>query len=238
MYYSATNLLYKVAKDFCTRDSLRSNNYRHTGIFRKGEGIMPRTPNEKHRKNKIKKILDSARLVFYRKGFLNVTMQDVIDECGISRGGIYLYFNSVDEIFQEVIRQRNKERFSIISKAVQENAPFKDVLNNYIALQKNRLLNIEESLFRAYCEYIFSKPKGTVLAFRDAQLSHLRKSILSILMLGVKQKQLQEVGIPRLVDHFIVTIDGLSVLALGGAMTEDIIEGQLDILREMIKNLL
>ena len=195
---------------------------------------MPRTPNEKHRKNKIRKILDSARLVFYRKGFLDVTMQDIIDECGISRGGIYLYFNSVDEIFQEVIRQRNKEKFSIISKAVQENAPFKEVLANYIALQKRRLLNIEESLFRAYCEYVFYKPKGTVLAFRDAQLSHLRKSVLSILMLGVSQGALQEIKIPRLADHFIVTIDGLSVLALGGALTEDVIEGQLEILREMI----
>ena len=199
---------------------------------------MPHKPNEKYRKNKIRKILDSAQSVFCRKGFLNVTMQDIIDECEISRGGIYLYFNSVDEIFQEVIRQRNKERFSIINKAVQENAPFKEVLANYTALQKQRLLNIEESLFRAYCEYVFSKPKGTVLAFRDAQLNHLRKSVLSILTLGVSQNVIKEIDIPRLADHFIVTIDGLSVLALGGALTEDIIEGQFKILGEMITSLL
>ena len=198
---------------------------------------MPRTPNEKHRKNKIRKILDSARLVFYRKGFLDVTMQDIIDECGISRGGIYLYFNSVDEIFQEVIRQRNKEKFSIISKAVQNNAPFKEVLANYLALQKERLFNIEESHFRAYCEYVFSKPKGTTLALRDAQLNHLRKSVMSILMLGVRQEIIREVRIPRLVDHFIVVIDGLSILSLGGALTEGIVEGQFEILGEMIENI-
>lgn len=198
---------------------------------------MPRTPNEKHRKIKIRKILESARLVFYRKGFLDVTMQDIVDECGISRGGIYLYFNSVDEIFQEVIRRRNKEKFSIISKAVQENAPFSEVLANYVALQKERLINIEESLFRSYCEYVFSKPKGTVLAFRDVQLNHLRKSVMSILMLGVSQGVIREENIPRLADHFIVTIDGLSVLALGGALTKDIIEGQFEILYEMTQNI-
>ena len=195
---------------------------------------IPRTPNEKHRKNKIGKILDSARLVFYRKGFLDVTMQDIIDECGISRGGIYLYFNSVDEIFQEVIYRRNKEKFSLISKAVQENAPFKDVLTDYISLQKERLHSIEKSLMRAYCEYIFSKPKGTILAFRDAQLNHLRKSVRSILMLGVSQNALRDENIAQLADHFIITIDGLSIQALGGALTENIIEEQLEILTKMI----
>ena len=198
---------------------------------------MPRKPNEKHRKNKIRKILESARQVFYRKGFLNVTMQDIIDECGISRGGIYLYFNSVDEIFQEVIRQRNKEKFSIISKAVQENAPFAEVMSNYMTLQKTRLLNIEESHFRAYCEYVFSKPKGTALAFRDAQLNYLRKSVMSILTLGVGQNVIRAENITNLADHIIVTVDGLSVLALGGALTEDLVESQFEILRDMIKNI-
>jgi len=195
---------------------------------------MPRTANEKHRKNKIRKILESARMVFYRKGFLGVTMQDIIDECGISRGGIYLYFNSVDEIFQEVIHQRNKEKFSIISKAVQNNVGFREVLANYLSLQKERLLNIEESHFRAYCEYVFSKPKGAVRAFRDSQLSHLRKSVRSILMLGVSQGIICDQGIDRLADHIIVTIDGLGVLALGGALTDNIIEEQFSILGEMI----
>ena len=199
--------------------------------------LIPRTTNEKHRKNKIRKILDAARLTFYRKGYLNVTMQDIIDECGISRGGIYLYFNSVDELFQEVIRQRNKEKFSIISKAVQEKAPFKEVLANYMALQKERLFNIEESLFRAYCEYVFSKPKGTVLAFRDVQLNHLRKSVLSILMLGVSQGVIRDEKITRLADHFIVVIDGLSVLSLGGALTENVVEEQFGILEEMIRSI-
>ena len=198
---------------------------------------IPRTTNEKHRKNKIRKILEAARVIFCRKGFLDVTMQDIIDECGISRGGIYLYFNSVDEIFQEVIRQRNKEKFSKISKAVQDKAPFESVLANYITLQKERLFNIEKSLFRAYCEYVFSKPKGTMLAFRDVQLNHLRKSVMSILMLGVNQGAIKDEKIARLVDHFIVVIDGLSVLSLGGALTEDIVEGQFGVLEEMIKSI-
>lgn len=195
---------------------------------------ISRPHNEKQRKAKTRKILEAARLVFCRKGFLAVTMQDIIDECGISRGGIYIYFSSVDEIFLEVMKQRNKDRLSQISKVVHDYEPFANVFDNYMTKQKKRLVNFEQSLFRAYCEYIFSKPKVAVHAFRDMQLNYLRSTVTSILMLGVHQDVLKNESIAELADHFIVTIDGLSVLALGDALSEKIINDQFAILYEMI----
>lgn len=44
-------------------------------------------------------ILGKAKGVFASKGFKSVTMQDIIDACQISRGGLYLYFESTKEIF-------------------------------------------------------------------------------------------------------------------------------------------
>lgn len=164
-----------------------------------------------------------------------MTMQDIIDECGISRGGIYLYFASVDEIFLEVMKQRNKEKFSVVNRAVQDLEPFDKVLSDYFALQKNRLQNFEKSLFRAYCEYIFSKSKPEVQAFRDIQFEHLRKTIVSILMLGVRQGVLCEKNILQITDHFIVTIDGLSVLALAESLEEETIDAQFQILIGIIE---
>jgi len=198
---------------------------------------VARTPNEKQRQNKTRIILEQARQVFCMKGFLDVTMQDIIDACGISRGGIYLYYSSVDEILQEVIKQRNKDKFSIISKAVQNNEPFASVLSDFVSLQKRRLLRIKGSLFRAYCEYIFSKPIDTVRSLRDEQLGHLRKSVYSILMLGVNQGIIRDEKISRLTDHIIVVIDGLSVLSLSDALTQEVVDEQFDILGEMIDHL-
>lgn len=202
--------------------------------------IISRVHREKQSKIKMKKILDSARQVFCRKGFLAVTMQDIIDECGISRGGIYVYFASVDEIFFEVMKQRNREKFSVVNKSVQSLEPFEVVLSDYFSRQKERLLNFKKSLFRAYCEYIFSKPKNAVEAFRDIQFAHLQKTIVSILMLGVHQGIIVNkdngAKIRILANHFIVAIDGLSVLALAEALTEEIIDEQFGILFEMVQN--
>jgi len=155
-------------------------------------------------------------------------MQDIVDECGISRGGIYLYFSSVDEIFLELMRQRNKQPIPV-------GEPFEKVMGDYFARQKKRLLNFENSLFRAYCEYIFSKPKAAVESFRDIQFDQLRKTVLSILSLGVAQSVIRSDDLLAIADHIIVTIDGLSVLALAEALSEEMIDQQIAILTEMPK---
>jgi len=196
-----------------------------------------RIHREKQGKIKVRRILDAACEVFCKKGFLAVTMQDIIDECGISRGGIYVYFSSVDEVFLELMKQRNKEKLSEINEAVHGPGSFEDILGDYMARQKKRLLNFERSLFRAYCEYIFSKPKAAVEAFRNIQYEKVRETILSILLLGVQQNVIRDENLNSLAEHIIVTIDGLSVLALAEALTERMVDQQLAILREMIKNL-
>ena len=196
---------------------------------------MPRPHFEKKRADKQRKILDAARRVFCRKGFLAVKMQDIINECGISRGGIYIYYASVDEVFLDVVKLRNAEGISSINKAVDAAEPFWDVFGAYMAKQKARLTNFENSLFRAYCEYIFSRPTDAVDVFRDVQLSHLRGSVEAILRLGVGQGVLPGQCITQLAVHIIAVVDGLSVLAMGGALTGELVDEQFAILSRTLK---
>jgi len=198
--------------------------------------LIARKANEKYRKMKESNILENARLVFCRKGYLNVTMQDIIDECSISRGGIYLYFNSVDEVFQAVVSSRNKVKFAMVRKSVADNEPFAAVLNTFLALQKERLLHMENSLLRAMYEYTFSKAEGATPNFRNNQLDNLRKSVLSILMLGVRQRVIITENITLIADHFIVMIEGLGVMALVDVLTEKMVDEQFALLNTMIQN--
>ncbi|MDE6983254.1 MAG: TetR/AcrR family transcriptional regulator [Lachnospiraceae bacterium] len=48
---------------------------------------------------KRKYILERARSVFYKNGYRAVTMKDIVDACGISRGVLYLNFSSTKELF-------------------------------------------------------------------------------------------------------------------------------------------
>ena len=47
-----------------------------------------------------KTILDTATEVFAEKGFQGATMDDVAKKLGVSKGAVYQYFSSKDELFQ------------------------------------------------------------------------------------------------------------------------------------------
>ncbi len=49
-------------------------------------------------------ILDAALDLFVEKGFAATRLEDVAQRAGVSKGTVYLYFDSKDELFKSVIR--------------------------------------------------------------------------------------------------------------------------------------
>ena len=60
---------------------------------------------------KREQILDGARSAFMKMGFDAASMNDVTREAGVSKGTIYVYFESKDELFAALI-EREKGRFA------------------------------------------------------------------------------------------------------------------------------
>ncbi|MGD9559562.1 MAG: TetR/AcrR family transcriptional regulator, partial [Oscillospiraceae bacterium] len=192
---------------------------------------MARPVNEEKRKEKVDLILNSARAVFQKKGFLGVSMKDIIEACGISRGGIYLYFSSVDEVFRAVLARRNAHRFSGVEALAQENMDFFQLLDVYFAQQKKRLMSLENSLLRATYEYLFTHRDSEDAQFQKEEMEHVKRTLLEILHLGVQQKAIRDEHIPQLAENFMYTIEGLSVLALLGGLTEQHVDGQFELMK-------
>ncbi len=53
---------------------------------------------------KRRQIMDGARTVFLSAGFDGASMNDVARSAGVSKGTLYAYFNSKDELFEAIIR--------------------------------------------------------------------------------------------------------------------------------------
>ena len=88
--------------------------------------------------NKREYILEKSKDIFTKKGFTSVTMTDIIDACNISRGGLYLYFSSVDEIFIEMILSINAQKLNEAKTSVTEDKTFTELIDIYFEKQKNR----------------------------------------------------------------------------------------------------
>ncbi|WP_026669057.1 TetR/AcrR family transcriptional regulator [Butyrivibrio sp. AE3006] len=106
---------------------------------------------------KRKYILKKAREVFSEKGFKNVTMKDVVEACDISRGGLYLYFSSTEEIFLAVLSDEpDDDDDEAISKALTGDATAGDMLALFLKEQKKEILR-KKSLVLASYEYFAEK---------------------------------------------------------------------------------
>src|SRR5271167_4477456 len=53
---------------------------------------------------KRRQIMEGARQVFLSAGFDGASMNDIARAAGVSKGTLYAYFNSKDELFEAIIR--------------------------------------------------------------------------------------------------------------------------------------
>jgi TetR/AcrR family transcriptional regulator len=64
-------------------------------------------------------ILKAAREVFFAKGFMNATIDEIADRCGLAKGTIYLYFKSKEELYVSIMAEglgRLRKEFEALRK--------------------------------------------------------------------------------------------------------------------------
>jgi TetR/AcrR family transcriptional repressor of nem operon len=66
-------------------------------------GVMPYSPQ--HKNDTRQRILESARRLFNRKGFSEVSIDEVMTSAGLTRGGFYRHFSGKDELYAAAVRQ-------------------------------------------------------------------------------------------------------------------------------------
>ena len=64
---------------------------------------MPYPPE--HKNETRERILQSARRLFNRKGFSEVTIDEIMTASGLTRGGFYSHFQTKEELYAEAITQ-------------------------------------------------------------------------------------------------------------------------------------
>lgn len=100
-------------------------------------------------------IVEAAVDIFANKGYKAVTMKDIVEAAGISRGGLYLYFSSVEEIFLAVLENKDLQNEKDFSKEQFQKASNTEILFYFLKLQKKQILNYKKNLLLAKMEYSF-----------------------------------------------------------------------------------
>ena len=96
--------------------------------------------SEKHLEDRRQQILDAAVTSFSRKGFYQATIEDIRLEAGLSRGAVYHYFKSKEDII-DGLRQRSADETGSIFADVAEIGDTMDSLIGLVDSTLDRFIN-------------------------------------------------------------------------------------------------
>lgn len=189
-----------------------------------------------HKKSDKKRglILSKAKQVFIKKGFISTTIKDIAEECNISRGGIYLYFKSVDDIFIQIITMKYKQKLKETKDYIAEDKSFTELIDIYFYKHKNRLMNMENSLLMAMHEYRFSHKDDPHNEILYNQFFNTKTVILELLNYGKRQGVIKIKDTEALAINIMFFIEGISTLAVTSGVSEEIIDSQIDFIKKII----
>jgi TetR/AcrR family transcriptional regulator, transcriptional repressor of aconitase len=80
---------------------------------------MPKVSAE-YRAQRREHILAAARRCFVRDGFHGTSMQDLVDEAGVSSGAVYRYFSSKDAVIEAIAAENLDQVVGVMQKCIED----------------------------------------------------------------------------------------------------------------------
>ena len=176
---------------------------------------------------KKKYILDTARKVFVEKGFKSVTMKDIVEACEISRGGLYLYFESTDQILMEVLQMEADETDDVFTEQIAREDTAADILTLFLKEQKKELLQNKDNLTVAVYEYFFAHKPTDKNNMLRRQFDAGVKVIEKLIETGIDSGEFYCENPKGAAAHIMYVLEGLKINAQTFGITEKMVDEQL-----------
>lgn len=173
-------------------------------------------------------ILENAKNVFVERGFKSVTMKDIIEASGISRGGLYLYFSSTKEIFLEVLKQEAAQDDDVFSDNFTEETTAADVLYLFLQEQKKELFRKKDNLTVAIYEYYFNESisgKGNEL---KKQFDRATKLVAKLIETGVMEEVFYCEDCMGAALNIMYTFEGMKIASKTMGVKEATVDKEID----------
>lgn len=144
-----------------------------------------------------------ACALFAEKGFKDVTMKDICETAGLSRGGLYCHYESTKEIFKEIIDDMMAAQDDEFYSQIERGVPAVDILDGVLLRYREEMLDSRTSLSVAIYEYFSlqetSDPENAL--YRQYLIS--ARAWRSLIEYGIRTHEFQPVDIDA-VFHLIV----------------------------------
>jgi AcrR family transcriptional regulator len=125
----------------------------------------------KEKENRKNAILKAARRLFFERGFKSVTVDLIAAKAEVSKGSIYLYFDSKEEIYTQILISANIERHKEIENFARKEGTASDLLLSFARDYVDFFLENKE-LFRILMTFMLHSENMNLTEDQNTQLIH------------------------------------------------------------------
>lgn len=116
------------------------------------------------------RILFSARELFAAKGYSGVTMKDICESVGMSRGGVYRHYPSTEAIFAELIENEQKTALRALRTAEKNGVSPASIILTYVKNRIDVTLDKRGNIENAITEFAANSEEGKRILADRARL--------------------------------------------------------------------
>lgn len=145
-------------------------------------------------------IKHEAYKLFALKGFKEVTMKDICEATGLSRGGLYRHYSGTNEIFDEIISEEY-----VISDRIEHGESATKILEDMLQAIRKEIMEKELSLSLAIYEYASLGHEELFVKINNSAMRRWE----SLIEYGISTKEFKQVDAKQVTHMILYYYQGL-----------------------------
>lgn len=149
-------------------------------------------------------IKQAAYPLFVERGFKEVTMKDICETTGLSRGGLYRHFGSTAELFEEIWRGLVSNTEEDLEQRMREGHSARKMLRDILEVRKREMEEKDKSLTLSVCEYSHAVSSEMFIELNEKSKIMWGKMI----RYGMERGEFAQVDVDAVVDMILYSYQG------------------------------
>lgn len=172
-------------------------------------------------------ILKAAFALFAERGYTAVSMQEICERSGMSKGGLYRHFADKGELFAGLLRALQADEARAEREQMEDGVPAPRVLASFLARAQGRLDAPQPGIERALYEYCLENREGAGPKVLEAQYRRGRDILTALIDYGVRRGELRAPH-PQAADTVLFLLEGLQMVSEVMPVPQETMRGVFD----------
>lgn len=154
-------------------------------------------------------IREKAYELFSEKGYKDVTMKDICEQTGLSRGGLYRHYESTEQIFLEIVNDFSDHQKHEISSKIRQHIPAVTILDELLSRYADEMIDCKKSLSLAIYEF-YSNPAISKAENSVTKQYEISKAVWTeLLIYGITNEEFKPVNPEAMFDIIVFAYQGV-----------------------------